>query len=141
MSMSNEEKLDKTKLLIIDTPPEYQNFILKFNLVGNEDEVNLSIIVDNMINLALCNVHSPENDTEEQIRTIVETTINELQLEVYTTQYDNIRFELYRLFENTYKLLLSTLIAHDCYDKFIYCSHVDIFKIMLEVIDKGKAWQ
>lgn len=135
--MNKRIEQERVPLLTLDTPDEFKQFIIDNNLLEEDNEVSLSIIIDSIILLATVNVNSPEDDSAKHVKNIVLSTINELGLS-HTNELES---SLTRLFENTYKLILSRLVAYDCYNKQIYCCKADIYKICLEVRDKGKAWQ
>lgn len=138
--MSNDNSLDpqKVEMLILDTPDEFRQFIIKHNLLEPDNEITLSIIIDNIITFSTMNINSPEHDTSLQLYNVVFSTIHELDLDYSQEEFVT---ELSGLFENTYKIILANLLAHDCYNKYIYCYSVDIYKICLEIRDKGKPWQ
>lgn len=138
--MNNDNSLNpqKTEMLILETPDEFKHFILKHNLLEDDNEVTLSIIIDNIITLVTVNISSTEYDSARLLFDVVFSTINELGLD-YSDE--GLATELAGLFENTCKFMLSNLLANDCYNKYIYCYSVDIYKICLEVRDKDKPWQ
>lgn len=138
--MNNDNSLNpqKTEMLILETPDEFKHFILKHNLLDGDNEVTLSIIIDNIITLVTVNISSTEYDSARLLFDVVFSTINELGLD-YSDE--ELATELAGLFENTCKFMLSNLLANDCYNKYIYCYSVDIYKICLEVRDKDKPWQ
>lgn len=138
--MNNDNSLNpqKTEMLILETPDEFKHFIIKHNLLDGDNEVTLSIIIDNIITLVTVNISSTEYDSARLLFDMVFSTINELGLD-YSDE--KLATELAGLFENTCKFMLSNLLANDCYNKYIYCYSVDIYKICLEVRDKDKPWQ
>lgn len=138
--MSNDNNINpqKTEMLILETPDVFRQFIIKNNLLEEDNEVTLSIIIDNIITLATMSVSSPDYDLARLLFDMVFSTINELGLD-YSDE--ELATELAGLFENTCEFMLTNLLANDCYNKYIYCYSVDIYKICLEIRDKGKPWQ
>ena len=138
--MSNDNSLNpqKTEMLILETPDVFRQFIMKNNLLEEDNEVTLSIIIDNIITLAMVNISSTEYDSSRLLFDMVFSTINELGLD-YSDE--ELATELAGLFENTCEFMLTNVLANDCYNKYIYCYSVDIYKICLEIRDKGKPWQ
>ena len=138
--MSNDNSLNpqKTEMLILETPDVFRQFIMKNNLLEEDNEVTLSIIIDNIITLAMVNISSTEYDSARLLFDMVFSTINELGLD-YSDE--ELATELAGLFENTCEFMLTNLLANDCYNKYIYCYSVGIYKICLEIRDKGKPWQ
>lgn len=138
MSDDNSLNPQKVKMLIIETPDEFRKFIIKHNLTETDYEVTLSIIIDNMVTLCNMNVNSTEYDSARLLYDIVFSTIHELGMDYSDEEFVA---ELSELFEKTCNTMLTNLIVNDCYNKYIYCYSVDIYKICLEVRDKDKPWQ
>ena len=134
-----DNHIPDTKLLVIETPDELRDFILNHRLEIEDDEIEvfLAIIIDNLILLATEIVFSPEKDEHIQIHRIALSTMHEIGLE----NYEYLEEEVYRLFEKSYKKLLSILIAYDCYNKHLYCTSIDIYKTCIEVREKDVPWR
>lgn len=138
--MSNDNSLNpqKTEMLILETPDVFRQFIIKNNLLEEDNEVTLSIIIDNIITLATMSVSSTDYDSAKLLYDIVFSALNDLGMD-YSDEV--LMSELSELFENTCKFMLTSLLANNCYNKYIYCYSIDIYKICLEVRDKDKPWQ
>ena len=118
--MSNDNSLNpqKTEMLILETPDVFRQFIMKNNLLEEDNEVTFSIIIDNIITLATMSVSSPDYDSAKLLLDIVFSTINELGMD-YSDEV--LMTELAGLFENTCEFMLTNLLANDCYNKYIFC--------------------